>query len=137
MPLRCLIQTQAPVPDSGALPVRYPACEWVGDDGSVDHLHPLNRFVCSWLISDMRDVSRCDEVLQIIAELQNATRQQWFVDGDAFQLDMHAEGVQFNQSNVAPEDAAYWNRPDARFTLPEVRALLRVWRDYLAASSCS
>jgi hypothetical protein len=131
MPLRCFIQTQAPIPGSGAQPVHYPACEWIDDRGEVDQQHPLNRFVCSWLISDMSEVSRCDEVLHVMAQLENATRQEWFVDGDAFNVDMQASGVQFNPSNVDSGDSAYWNQPEARFTLREVEALLRVWRDYL------
>ena len=55
MPLRCFIQTQAPIPGTAAQPVRYPACEWVGDAGEVDLQHPFNRFVCSWLTSDMAE----------------------------------------------------------------------------------
>jgi len=138
MSLRCFIQEQAPVPGSAAAPVRYPACEWVtdriGDDGEVDPQHPLNRCVCSWLTSDMNEVSRCDEVLQVMTQLENATRHEWFVDGDAFNVDLQIHGVQFNQSNVDSDDVAYWNQSEARFTLPEVKTLLRVWRDYLATT---
>ena len=132
MSLRCFIQTQAPVPGSAAQPVRYTACEWVGDDGTVDHQHPLNRFVCSWLTSDMADVAHCDEVLQAMMRIKDGTRKEWFVDGDAFNVDMQADGVQFNQSNVGPEDTAYWNQPEGRFTWLEVKALLHAWRDFLA-----
>jgi len=132
MPLRCFIQTQAPAPGSAAPPVCYPACEWVGDDGTVDPQHPLNRFVCSWLTSDMAELLRCDQVLQAMAQLENATRQEWFADGDAFHVDMHAHGVQFNPSHVGPEDTAYWNQPEGQFTVPEVKAWLLAWRNYLA-----
>ena len=135
MSLRCFIQTQAPVPGSAAQPVHYPACEWVGDDGTVDHQHPLNRFVCSWLTSDVSEVQRCDEVLQAMAQVENTTRQAWFADGDAFQVDLQIQDVQFNPSHVGPEDAAYWNQPEGRFTLAEVKALLRLWRDFLAESA--
>jgi Uncharacterised protein family (UPF0231) len=133
MSLRCFIQTLVPVPGSAAQSVRYPVCEWVGEDGVVDHQHPLNRFVCSWLTSDLADVTRCDEVLEIVAQLESATRKEWFVDGDAFNVDMQAAGVQFNQSNVSSEDAAHWNQPQGRFTLLQMTTLLRVWRDFLAA----
>jgi len=133
MSLRCFIQTQAPVPGSAAQPVRYTACEWVGDDGTVDHQHPLNRFVCSWLTSDMADVAHCDEVLQAMMRIKDGTRKEWFVDGDAFNVDMQADGVQFNQGNVGPEDTAYWNQPEGRFTWLEVKTLLCAWRDFLAA----
>ena len=132
MPLRCFIQIQAPVPGSGAQPVRYPACEWMADDGTVDQLHPLNRFVCSWLTSDMAELQRCDEVLQVMAQIEDATRTEWFVDGDAFNVDMQVSGVQFNQSNAGPEDTAYWNQSEGRFTGLEVKGLLHAWRDFLA-----
>jgi hypothetical protein len=134
MSLRCFIQTQAPIPGTGAQPVLYPACEWMSDDGSVDQQHPLNRFVCSWLTSDMSELHRCDEVLHVMAQIEAANRQEWFVDGDAFNVDMQINAVQFNQSNVAPEDKSYWNQPEGRFTLAEVKALLLLWRDFLAAS---
>lgn len=133
MSLRCFTQTQAPVPGSTAQPVRYPACEWVGYAGAVDQQHPLNRFVCSWLTSDLNTVERCQEVLDAIAQIEAGQRTQWFADGDAFGVDFSATGVQFNQSNVGPEDIGYWNQPEARFTLVQVEELLRAWRDYLAA----
>ena len=132
MPLHCFIEEQAPVPRSAAQPVRYPACEWVSDDGTVDHQHPLNRFVCSWLTSDMVELLRGDEVLQRIAQIEDATRQEWFVDGDAFSVDMQANGVQFNPSNVGPEDTDWWNLPEGRFVLAEVKTMLNAWRDFLA-----
>ena len=132
MSLRCFIQEQAPIPGTNAQAVRYPACEWVGDDGKVDPQHPLNRCVCSWLTSDMAEVQRCDEVLQVIAQIEEATRTEWFVDGDAFNVDLNANGVQFNPSNVGPDDAAYWNQPEGKLTLLEVKQLLHTWRDFLA-----
>ena len=132
MSLRCFIQTQAPVPGSAAQPVHYPACEWVGDDGAVDHPHPLNRFVCSWLTSDMADVGHCDAVLHAMTQIEAGTRKEWFVDGDAFNVDMQANGVQFNQSNVDSDDVTYWNQTEGRFTWLEVKTLLRTWRDFLA-----
>jgi hypothetical protein len=134
MPLRCFIQTQAPVPGSGAQPVHYPACEWVGNDGTVDLLHPLNRFVCSWLTSDMAELSRCDENLKNIAQVEAHAGQTWFADGAMFCVDFKTEGVQFNPSHVGPEDTAWWNLPEGRFALAEVKAMLHTWRDYLAAS---
>ena len=132
MSLRCFIEIQAPVPGSGAQPVHYPACEWVGDDGTVDRQHPLNRFVCSWLTSDMAELLRCDEVLQMIAQIEDAIRQEWFVDGDAFNVDIQANGMQFNPSNVGPEDTDWWNLSEGRFALVEVKAMLNAWRDFLA-----
>jgi hypothetical protein len=129
----CLYRQQLPVPGSHAEAVTYPACEWrVAGEVAADAACPLNRYVCSWLTSDMTEVSRCDEVLHAMAALSTGTRQEWFADGDAFNVDFHASGVQFNQSNIAPEDTAYWNQPDAQFSLAEVEALLRVWRDFLA-----
>jgi hypothetical protein len=104
----------------------------VGNGGAVDHQHPLNRFVCSWLTSDMADVTRCDEVLHAVAEIEDAKRKAWFVDGDAFNVDMQASGVQFNQSHVVLEDTAYWNQSEACFRLKQVSALLGLWRQYLA-----
>ncbi len=132
MSLRCFIQEQAPIPGTNAQAVRYPACEWVGDDGKVDPQHPLNRCVCSWLTSDMAEVQRCDDVLQVIAQIEEATRTEWFVDGDAFNVDLNANGVQFNPSNVGPDDTAYWNQPEGKLTLLEVKQLLHTWRDFLA-----
>ena len=132
MPLRCFIEEQAPVPGSAAQPVRYSACEWVSDDGTVDHQHPLNRFVCSWLTSDMAELLRCDEVLQMLAQIEDTTRTEWFVDGDAFNVDMQANGVQFNLSNVGPEDTDWWNLSEGRFAIAEVKAMLNAWRDFLA-----
>lgn len=134
MPLRCFIQEQAPIPGTAAQPVRYPACEWVGEDGQVDWQHPLNRFVCSWLTSDMAELPRCDEVLEVMAQIADARRREWFVDGDAFDVDLQAHAVQFNLSHVGPEDAAYWNHPDGQFALVAVKAMLLVWRNFLAGS---
>jgi hypothetical protein len=134
MSLRCFIQEQAPHPGSGAKPVCYPVCEWVGDDGTVDHWHPLNRFVCSWLISDMAQVQRCDEVLHAMAQCGNATPHPYFIDGDAFNLDMQNCLVQFNASHVGPEDTLYWNQVEGQFAVEAVTTLLRAWRDFLAAS---
>ena len=131
MPLRCFIQEQLPVPGSAAQLVRYPACEWVGEDGRVDHHHPRNRFLSSWLTSDVSHVARCQEVLDAMARIETPLAQ-WFADGDAFCVDFSARGVQLNQSNVGPEDKAYWNLPEARFTLSEVAECLRLWRDFLA-----
>ena len=135
MSLRCFIQTQAPVPGSAAQSVHYPACEWVSDDGTGDHQHPLNRFVCSWLTSDMADVARCDEALSALAQLQNHSLTEWFADGDMFCVDFTVKGVQFNQSNVGPEDTDWWNLPEARFALADVNAALKAWRDFLAKAA--
>jgi len=131
MSLRCFTQTQAPIPGSGAQPVCYPACEWVDDDGAVDQQHPLNRFVCSWLTSDVNTVERCQEVLDAMAQVQMGQRSQWFADGDAFCVDFSASGVQFNQSNVGPEDKTYWNQPDGRFTLYELIEICTSWLNFL------
>ena len=63
---------ELPVPGSAAKPVSYPVCEWrapKGDATDADQ-HPLNRFVCSWLTSDMAEVARCDEALQALARLR-------------------------------------------------------------------
>ncbi len=132
MPLRCFMQEQAPVPGSAAQPVHYPACEWLGDDGTVDHRHPSNRFVCSWLTSDVNTLERCQEVLDAMAQLESGQLAQWFADGDAFCVDLSAQGVQFNQSNVGPEDTLFWNQPDGQFTWAEVKTLLCKWQDFLA-----
>ncbi len=132
MPLRCLIQTQEPVPGSGALPVRYPACEWVGDDGSVDHLHPLNRFVCSWLTSDINTVERCQEALGAIAQIEAGQCTHWFADGDAFCVGFSVDSVQFNQSNVEPEDTAWWNLPEAKFRPDFVQGILESWLIFMS-----
>ena len=69
-----------------------------------------------------------------MAQIEDSTRQEWFVDGDAFNMDMRSNGVQFNPSHVGPDDVAYWNPPEGQFTLPEVKTLLFAWRDFLAAS---
>jgi len=135
MSLRCFIETQAPIPGGTAQPVRYPACEWVGDDDAIDPQHPLNRFVCSWLTSDVSDVARCQEVLDAMAQIESAHRAQWFADGDAFCVDFSANGVQFNQSNVGPDDTDWWNLPEARLTLAEVKVVLQAWRDFLAKAA--
>ena len=134
MPLRCLIQEQAPVPGSAAQPVRYPACEWVGDDGAVDQQHPLNRFVCSWLTSDVSTVERCQEVLDAMGQIESGQHVQWFADGDAFNVDFSANGVQFNQSNVGPEDATWWNLAEAKFSSDVVQALLKSWLVFLKSA---
>lgn len=134
--LHFVYRQQLPVPGSLAQAVRYPACEWrtpAGDATDAAH-HPWNRFVCNWLTSDMADVSRCDEVLQTMSEIEAGTRKTWFVDGDAFNVDIQAHGLQFNPSNVGPEDTAYWKQPEGQFTLTEVKAALRLWRDFLAQS---
>ena len=124
---------ELPVPGSTAKPVTYPVCEWRGPMGHASDAtqHPLNRFVCSWLTSDMADVARCDEALSALAQLQNHSLTQWFADGDMFCVDFKPGGVQFNQSNVGPEDTDWWNLPEARFDLPDVKAALQAWRDYL------
>jgi hypothetical protein len=131
MSLRCFIQTQAPIPSSTAQPVRYPACEWVGDDGAVDLQHPLNRFVCSWLTSDVSDVARCQEILDAMAQIESGQRAQWFADGNAFCVAFSANGVQFNQSHVGPEDVEWWNIPLGHFPMDFVTSTLQVWLTYL------
>jgi hypothetical protein len=133
MSLHCFIQTQAPIPGSGAQPVHYPTCEWAGDDGLVDHLHPLNRFVCSWLTSDLNTLERCQEVLDAIAQIQAGQRTQWFADGDAFCVDFSVDSVQFNQSNVEPEDTTWWNLPEAKFRPDSVLGLLESWLVFMSS----
>jgi single-stranded-DNA-specific exonuclease len=63
---------ELPVPGSAAKPVTYPVCEWRAPNGDATdaYQHPLNRFVCSWLTSDMAEVARCDEALQALAQLE-------------------------------------------------------------------
>jgi hypothetical protein len=107
----------------------------MSDDGTVDQLHPLNRFVCSWLSSDMVELSHCDQVLQMMAQLEVNALKEWFVDGDAFNVDMRIKGVQFNQSNVTPKDTAYWNHPEGKFTLAQLKTLMLAWREYLIANA--
>ncbi|MGI9151856.1 MAG: hypothetical protein ACR2IX_10140 [Limnohabitans sp.] len=132
----CFYRTQKPVPGSQASAVRYPACEW-REPGHAEAvaLHPMNRFVCSWLTSDVSEVSRCDAVLHAIAQLENHTHTEWFADGDLFCVDFKLSGVQFNSSHVGPDDTAWWNLPEGRFSLVEVKALLGVWRDFLAQAA--
>lgn len=124
---------ELPWPGSEAQPVTYPVCEWRPPEAAfLDvHKHPLNRFVCSWLTSDMTDVARCDEVLAAIRQLENQHLSEWFVDGEMFCVALTRDGVQFNQSNVGPEDVEWWNLPEGRFTLAEVHALLQLWRNFL------
>ena len=144
----CFYRTQLPVPGSQAPAVRYPACEWreagqanevAGTESNleadVSAQQPINRFVCSWLTSDMADVSRCDEVLRAIADIEAHHLAAWFADGDAFQVDFTATAVQFNTSNVGPEDVDWWNLPEGRFALSDVKALLGAWRNFLVQSS--
>jgi hypothetical protein len=144
----CFFREQLPVPGSPAQAVRYPACEWreagfapvdtaVGAEADVVARHPMNRFLCSWLTSDMADLSRCDEVLRAISRIEAHQLAEWFADGDAFQVDIAATGVQFNTSNVGPEDTRWWNLPEGRFDLADVKALLGVWRNFLARNSAS
>ena len=135
----CFYREQLPVPGSQAKAVRYPACEWrganaVNEDTDAVALQPMNRFVCSWLTSDMAEVSRCDEVLHAIARIETQQLTTWFVDGDAFQVDLKAPEVQFNASHVGPSDTDWWNLPEARFALADVKALLQAWRDFLMQS---
>jgi len=131
----CFYRQQLPVPGTHAQVVTYPACEWrvAGETGDVS-MHPLNRFVCSWLSSDLSEVSRCDEVLHAMTQIEAGDGQEWFADGDAFTVDICSACIQFNPSNVGSDDTAYWNQPQGRFTFEEVRSLLRVWRDFLAAA---
>ncbi len=133
MSLRCFIQEQAPIPGSGAQPVRYPACEWRGPRAELELRDPLNRFVCAWLTSDVNTVERCHEVLQAMGEIESGQRAQWFADGDAFCVDLTDQGVQFNPSHIGPQDTAFWNQPDGRFTLLQVKTWLLDWQRFLAA----
>ena len=125
-----------PVPGSSAKPVSYPVCEWRGPKGhaSDDALHPLNRFVCSWLTSDVSTVERCQEVLDAMGQIESGQHVQWFADGDAFNVDFSANGVQFNQSNVGPEDATWWNLAEAKFSSDVVQALLKSWLVFLKSA---
>lgn len=134
----CFYREQLPVPGSHAQAVTYPACEWreLGETGDVA-MHPLNRFVCSWLTSDMSEVPRCEEVLQVMHPIETGDCEVWFVDGDAFSVELRSTCVQFNPSHVGPDDTAYWNQPEGRFTWVEVHTLLRAWRDFLAASEAA
>ena len=131
MPLRCFIQEQAPIPGTVAQPVRYPVCEWVGDDGPVDVQHPLNRFVCAWLTSDVNTLERCQEVQAVLAQVASGQRAHGAVDGDAFNVDVQPQGVQFNFSHVGPDDLAWWNLPQGRFSISAVRDVLSAWGQYL------
>jgi hypothetical protein len=132
--IRFFYRQALPVPGSGAKPVTYPACEWRATQASsIDvQTHPWNRFVCSWLTSDMADVARCDEILHAIAQLKEFRLNEWFADGEMFCVTLHREGVQFNQSNVGPEDTDWWNLPEGRFALAEISLALMAWRDFLA-----
>jgi hypothetical protein len=125
---------ELPVPGSLAKAVTYPACEWRPPEGdsTLATQHPLNRYVCSWLTSDMAEVSRCDEVLAAIAQLATHAIQEWFADGDMWCVDFKPGGVQFNPSHVGPEDTAYWNQAEGSFDLKDVQTLLQQWRDFLA-----
>ncbi len=144
----CYYREQLPVPGSRAPAVRYPACEWrmselaretagadTHDTADAMARHPMNRFLCSWLTSDMAELSRCDEVLHAIAHIESQHLAEWFADGDAFQVEIRASGVQFNASNVGPEDAGWWNLPEGRFDLVNVKAVLCAWRDFLAQTA--
>jgi len=125
---------EQPVPGSTAKAVTYPACEWRAPHAEKTDVaqHPLNRFVCSWLTSDMADIARCDEALREITQIEKHSLAEWFADGDMFCVDFKANGVQFNQSNVGPTDTEWWNLPEGRFTVREVKAMLQAWRDFLA-----
>ena len=127
----CFWSQQLPIPGSMAKAVTYPMCEWRASGFPAEATHPLNRFVCNWLASDMTDVARCDEVLDVMTQLQNGHCKSWFVDGDGFNVDMHTSFVQFNLSHVGPEDLTCWNQLEGQFKLNEVQRLLRVWRDFL------
>lgn len=136
MPYRCLIQQQAPVPGSAAEPVRFPMCEWL-DEGNdaADAQHPLNRFVCAWLTSDVNTVEHCHDVLAAVGQVASGQRTHWAVDGDAFNVDVHAQGVQFNFSHVGPEDEGWWNLPQGRFALNQVREAVSLWLRYLQSEA--
>jgi hypothetical protein len=128
----CFFREQLPVPGTHAPVVRYPACEWrVSDHAEEVARHPMNRFVCSWLTSDVSDLARCDEVLQAIAHIESQQRATWFADGDAFCVDFTATGVQFNPSHVGPEDIGWWDLAAARFELAQLKPLLLAWREFL------
>ncbi len=124
---------QLPIPGSDASSVRYPVCEWrqLANEVAPQH-HPFNRFLCSWLSSDMTELSHCDEALQAIEALLANHRQEWFADGQAFLVEFKKSGVQFNPSNVTPEDSDWWNQPEGRFTLKDVQSALQQWRHFLA-----
>jgi hypothetical protein len=113
---------------------RYPACEWRPSEATdaleIDR-HPMNRFLCSWLTSDMAEVDKCDEALSAMDALLKHDDAQWFADGHAFLVDFKTTGVQFNQSNVTPDDVDWWNQPEGQFTLQQVQDALRQWRDFL------
>lgn len=117
---------------------RYPACEWrpseVTDALEINR-HPMNRFLCSWLTSDMVEATKCNEALSAIDALLNQkkfnNKSEWFADGHAFLVDFKTSGVQFNQSNVTPDDVDWWNQPEGQFTLQQVQDALRQWRDFL------
>ena len=131
MTLHCFMQTQHPVPGSDAAPVHYPVCEWVGEGGQVDLQHPINRFVCAWLTSDVNTIEHCQDVLAALGQVASGQRTHWAVDGEAFNVDVHPSGLQFNFSHVGPDDAGWWNLPEACFALAQVRDLLSAWCAYL------
>jgi hypothetical protein len=64
-------------------------------------------------------------------QLASGALTEWYADGDMFCVDFKPSGVQFNQSNVDPEDTDWWNLPEGRFDLSDVKAALQAWRDYL------
>ena len=125
------MQEQAPLPGSDAQAVHYPVCEWVGDGGEIDAEHPLNRFVCAWLTSDVNTVEQCQNVLDVLAQVASGQRTHWSLDGDAFNVDVHPHGLQFNFSHVGPDDTAWWNLPEGRLPMQPVCELVSSWCRYL------
>jgi hypothetical protein len=138
MPFHFFDAEQLPIPGSSAASVFYPFCEWTPDDApdaTVDEAHPMNRFVCSWLTSDVDDPERCQEILDAVADLEAGTCPQWFADGDAWCVNLTPEGVQFNASNIGPEDTAWWDQPEGRFSLAVVKDALLKWQAFLGSEA--
>jgi hypothetical protein len=138
MPFHFFDAEQLPVPGSSAASVFYPFCEWTPDDtpdALVDEAHPMNRFICSWLTSDVDDPERCQEILEAVTDLEAGTCPQWFADGDAWCVNLTPELVQFNASNVGPEDTEWWDQPEGRFSLAVVKDALLKWQVFLGSAA--
>jgi len=114
--------------------ILHPGWSHLSDDispleGENDPNSRYDRYLCAMLGSDFQSANTCDMQLKNIAQLE--TGEVDFTDwgGNAFFADYTRDGVQIYLQIDEDDDAQ--TRPEARFTLAEVKAALIGWREFL------
>ena len=89
---------------------------------------PFDKYLCSWLSSDIDTVNGCVAMLSQIIELENGTRDLVLGGGNAWFVEIYREHVQFELQTS--NDHLDW--PIWKCSLIQVKAALTGWKQFLA-----